>query len=231
MGRKPALATVKQNFDSTILSAANLYAAVLPFIARTYESIMDNPLHANQARRVVALGFLGALAAWEEFVESVFVRYLADATSPGGYQARQRAGAAVSLQHAYELVAGQSGYDPQRHYLSWSSPSDVLARADIFFYQGQPFRAAFGHWRERLQDAAKIRNRVAHASQKARREFKSVALKHLGKAKDGKLPQGYSPGDLLVEPADRGFGALGEQPNYFIAYMNMFLDLSEKLVP
>jgi hypothetical protein len=193
----------------------------------------ENALHPSQARRVVALAFLGALAAWEDFVEAVFVRYLAGATSPSGHEVTLRAGRAVSISHAYELVSGQKDYDPLKRFLVWSSPKEIVARADIFFYQGQPFRSAVGHWRDRLQDASVIRNRVAHHSQKARREFKAVALGHLGRPKTGKLTQGYSPGDLLVETSVRGFTSLEKEwrANYFLAYLNMFVDLADRLVP
>jgi hypothetical protein len=107
----------------------------------------------------------------------------------------------------------------------------VLERSEIFFYQGQPFRGAIGKWSKQLQDAAKIRNRVAHASSKCRSEFKSVALQHLGRPANANLSQGYSAGDLLLDTGQRAFPGSKPPMTYFEAYMYMFLDLAERLTP
>lgn len=49
-------------------------------------------------------------------------------------------GATVSTQHAYELLTGEFQCRPEKQVISWASPSVVIKRADIFFYQGHPFR-------------------------------------------------------------------------------------------
>jgi len=230
MGRPPALKSVRQSFENTVISSANLFGAVEPFCARTYEGIAENPLHPSQARRVVGLAFLAVASAWEEFLESVFVRYLAGAKSPQGYAPHLRVGTAASLQHSYELITGKFGYEPEENVMSWSSPAQVIRRASIFFYQGQPFRSALDQRQDRLQDAVAIRNRVAHLSTRARSEFKRVALHHLGRP-GGKLPQGYTAGDLLVERAVRFFPQETTTSSFFIEYLEMYLDLAGRLAP
>lgn len=235
MARKPALRTVRNVFEDTIVSSRNLFTAVEVYTKRTYDGMEYEPLHPTQARRVVGLAFLAVLAAWEEYLEAVFVRYLAGATAPSGYSPTPRGGTvAASLNHSYQIITGKIDYDSETSVLSWTSPKKVIERAEIFFNQGQPFKSAIEMWRKQLQDAAKIRNRVAHASGKCRNEFKAVALQHLGRRVDEKLPLGYSAGDLLLETGNRGFpgrGAEARASTFFEAYMDMFDDLAERLAP
>jgi len=231
MARKAALGTVRSTLIGAVGSSLNLFATVESFCKRTYGGMHDEPLYPSQARRVVGLAFLASLAAWEEYVEAVFVRYLAGASAPSGYTPTPRGGTAVGIDHSYELITGSLGFDPDTSILSWSSPNRVIERSEIFFYQGQPFKGAIGKWNKQLQDASKIRNRVAHASSKCRSEFKSVALQHLGRDPKAKLSQGFSAGDLLLDTGQRGFPASNPAITYFEAYMNMFLDLADRLTP
>ena len=231
MPRPPSMATVWQSFQTTIDSSENLYGAVGQFCLRTYEGITQNPLHPTQARRIVSLAFLGTVAAWEQYLEAVFVRYLAGARSHTGYHPHLRAGTAQNLQHAYDLLSGKFEFKTDSQYLTWSSPSDVIRRAKIFFTNGHPFNAALTHWQDRLRDAIRIRNRIAHTSGKSRAEFKQVALAHLGRAPNARLSQGYSAGDLLLETAARGLDPKFRQGTFFEAYMEMFRDLAQRLTP
>jgi len=231
MPRTPSVRSLTDAFGRTLDSAGNLYGAVEAFCERTYEGMYENPLHPNQARRVVGLAFLGVVAAWEEFQEAVFVRYLAGARAPSGFMPAARAGTAQSLQHAYDLLAGVHEFKITTQYLTWSSTKEVIGRAKIFFSHGSPFVGALTHWQDRLGDAFSIRNRIAHGSRKSRSDFKRVALQHLGRPLTAKLSQGYSAGDLLMERAARGFPSLPAQPTYFLAYLSMFSDLQERLVP
>ena len=232
MPRQPSLRSVKATFRQVIDSSVNLFGTVEGLCKRDFDGIEDNPLHFVQARRVVGLAFLGTVAAWEDFLEASFVRYLAGAASPSGYRPAPRAGYAQSIQHAYSLVSGKRGFDPVSQFLSWSTISDVLARADLFFSHGVPFRPALSSAQQRLSDATRIRNRVAHSSLKARAEFKAVALQHLGRPAKGVLPRAFSPGDLLLETASRGFPSFSTGPEpYFIAYLNLYLELADRIAP
>ena len=230
MARKPALNTAKSSYIKSLDSAENLYAAVSPFLKRTYESISTNPLHAEQARRVVALAFLAAISAWEGFVEFALTRYLAGAESPAGFRARPRGGYAKSVSHAYELISGQLGFDPERRFLSWK-PEETLGRAKIFFVGGEPFTSAIAPNREHLDDFFTVRHRVAHSSQKARRAFKKVAMK-LSPVTATKLRQGYSVGEFLVSPATNGFSAFGGPAvPVFAASISVLRAVADRMVP
>ena len=227
MARPPAIGSVARSFYAALESASGLAAAVQPFCARTYDGIRENPLHPNQARRVVALSFLAASAAWEEFVGAVFVRYVAGAASPGGYRPPLLMGRAPSLDHAYKLVAGKHDYDPESRFLTWG-PEETLARTRLFFRSGSAFEHALAGATRQLKDAAIIRNRVAHASQKCRADFIDTARRLLGVAQ---LSQGYGVGDLLLERPRRPLHVHQTAATYLDAHLFMFHHLANAIAP
>jgi hypothetical protein len=55
--------------------------------------------------------------------------------------------------------------------MTWSSWSDVVDRAQLFFQAGAPFSTLTHLQRDRLTDAIRIRNRIAHSSTKVRKCF------------------------------------------------------------
>jgi hypothetical protein len=227
MPNHPALTSTVRAFDIALQSAANLNVAVTPFCARTYDGILERPLHPNQARRVVALSFLAATAAWEEFLGAIFVRYVAGAPSPGGYRPPLLLGPACSLEHAYNLVSGTPDFDPESRFLNWG-PDETLGRAKLFFPPGSPFERAISGAKRQLKDAAVIRNRVAHSSPKSRSDFVEVARRLLQRHQ---LTQGYSVGDLLLERPRAQLHPNAGGSTVFEAYLNLFIHLREVLAP
>jgi hypothetical protein len=227
MARAPALGSVVSSFYSALRSASGLAVAVRPFCARNYEGIHENPLHPNQARRVVALSFLAASAAWEELVGAVFVRYVAGAASARGYQPPLLMGRAPSLDHAYKLVAGRHDYDPESRFLTWG-PDETIARCRLFFRAGSVFEHGIASASRQLKDAAIIRNRVAHASRKCRADFIDVARRLLGV---GQLSQGYGVGDLLLEHPRTPLHVHQTAATYLDAFLFMFDHLANVIAP
>ena len=231
MAKKPALKTARSSFLASIDSAENLFAAASPFIRKTYAGLTQNALHPEQARRVVALAFLAAVSAWEEFVEFSFTRYLAGAKSLNGSQPVPRAGFSASVRHSYELLAGVSAFNPDRQYLNWGV-SETLKRAHLYFAGGQPYSGVLGSQQQRLSDAFIIRHRVAHSSRKARSDFRKVAIQLVAPGAS-KLRQGYSVGELLISPAVRGFGSQAKSQgiSIFEEHLKLFRHLGARLVP
>ena len=86
---------------------------------------------------------------------------------------------------------------------------------------------------DRLQDAARLRDRVAHSSQKCHNDFKSTARLFLDPSDDGTLLQGYGVGDLLIEQAERCFvrSVADSRLTFFEAYKEMFQAIATKIVP
>ena len=227
-GRPTKVAHVNSEFLVDIDSAIKLVQAV-----KSIEGINPralNKLHSQQVRKIVELAFMGVVASWEEYLELIFVRYLAGSKSTSGSQSNLKIGKANTIPHAYRVVSGNSKYNSAKDYLKFSDTKWVLDKADFFFEKDHPFdsirTSVF-----LLQSASIIRNRVAHNSEKCRKEFKDVAVDFTN-SRNGNLTQGYRCGDLLLAPAIKHFGQQVAQSNcsYFDAYMNRFSTLANQLV-
>jgi hypothetical protein len=221
------LASVKSTFlelDRSLDSASNLYAAVRPFCEWTFEGVNENPLHPAQGRKVISLCFLACVVAFEQFLEHSFVRYLAGAKGQYAVAPKLRFGPAKSLSDAYAVISGRPGFDPEKHFLNWSV-DETLSRAELFFTKANPYSKELRPVKAGLEDAAIIRNRVAHTSAKSRAAFLKVARILRG----GQLRQGYSVGDLLLEQVSpTGYKPI--QPgDLFEGYVHLFRDVAAEL--
>ena len=227
MGRAPEVSGAKTAFTEVLEQADRLYQAVKPFCAMNRVSITTAPIHPKQANRFLGLAFLSILAGWEEFVEMSFMRYLAGSSTKTGYAPILRVGKCQSLPHAYEVFAGQLNYDPTKRFLNWSAFQNVIDKAGIFFANGEPFSRVSSQEIEKITDANKIRNRVAHASRKCKEEFRQTSLKLLNRSQ---LHQGFDAGMLLLHSPVVQFpsSTLG---NLFEAYLEFFENLRDKIVP
>lgn len=232
MARPPALTTVRSQFENALDSAEELYLVVKPIADGTWNSINGwEALFPGQARRVVSLAFLQSVIAWEDFVEAVFVRYLAGAKSPSAYRPTLRLAAAKSLTHALQLASGDPDYDSQKHYISWNKWKNVESLAKVFFEAGRPFTRLTDHEKQRLADCVVIRNRIAHSSPKCKTDFIKIAKNHLGLSEAGKLPQGFSAGYLLLTQSNRLFGATSAVRPFFEQYMALIRSCADRICP
>ena len=110
--------------------------------------------------------------------------------------------------------------------MTWSSWSDVVDRAQLFFQAGAPFSTLTHLQRDRLTDGIRIRNRIAHSSTKVRNDFNEVARRHLGLAPDKKLSQGYDVGQLLLDKSTKCFAKGLKQATYFEHYAHLFYEMA-----
>lgn len=232
MANRPALNTIRATFDQRLEGAIDLFSAVSPLAGGTWDAINGwEALYPGQARRVVALAFLQIVISWEDFVESCFVRYLMGASSPTGFAPLLRLGVASSISHAYQLVSGDPKFRVGTHFITWTTWSDVVERAKVFFQDGAPFANLTPLQRDRLADAIRIRNRVAHTSAKVRQDFVEIARRHLGLPEDKKLSQGYDVGQLLLDRSTKCFGKGTKQATYFEHYAQLFYDIANHVCP
>ncbi len=227
-GRPVKVDHIREEFLRALSSADSIVEAVVQL--EGFNPQVARILHPKHVRRVVELAFLGAVAAWEEFVENSFVRYLAGAKCSNGFAPTLRLGAARSLSHAYHVISGNPDYDPSSDYLKFSEASWTIRTSKIYFDEGRPFAPHLSAKLDRIKDAAKLRNRVAHASTKCREDFRNVAVAFLQPA-SGALTQGYRVGDLLLSPAIRHFGPHVHNQNYYSAFIAMFRALAVQIVP
>lgn len=228
-GRPPKVTHVRDAFLAEIATARGLVSAV-GSLPRKVHPNAPNGIHPKHVRQVTGLAFMGVIAAWEEFIEHTLVRYLAGAATDTGYRTTPKYGRAQGISHAYELLSQDSSYDPLKHYLKVSDARWVWRTADFFF--SQHHYGLLSGKSDLLSDANKIRNRVAHDSDKCKADFKTTAVRFL-QPQNGNLTRGYSPGELLLAAATRNFGAPinGAGVSHFEAYMRTFESLAKGVVP
>lgn len=232
MAKKPALASVVSRYEKTLESSGNLYAAVKPYSNPTWETFQGSDiLHPAQARAIISLAFLQIVTAWEDYIESVFVRYIAGASSPKKYKPVSRISAAKDILHAYQLLSLNDKYSQKRNHLGWNNWNEVESLAKIFLEFGRPFTKLSQIEMERLKDAITIRNRIAHNSSKCRSAFIELSKRHLGLGKNNALPQGFSTGKLLLIESNRLFGKNSTIKPFFEHYLDIFSSISKKICP
>ncbi len=230
-GRPPKVDHIREDFLYQVQAARRLESAVRPLAAVRLGSVRS--LHPKHVYRVTELAFMGVCAAWEDFLEATTVRYLANAVTDSGFRPHLRVGPCQDIQHAYEVLSGKPGYDPEEHYLSWTSPSKVLQRAEVFFGSGAPFHVPLTRETARLQQAVRVRNRVAHASEKCKTDFRQAANSIMGRPPATLLGSGYRAGELLSSFAGVYFGAHVPALNItvFESYMRAYEQLAVEIVP
>jgi hypothetical protein len=133
------------------------------------------------------LALLRICLAWEEFLESVFVRYMCGAISGTGFApilllARER-----SITTAMTRLLGGGG-----RYLNWS-PRNTRIRAVTYFDRGEPFSTAVIAGGAVLDEIFIVRNRFAHRSEFAAQEFRAVLNTRIGY-----VPRGMTAGRFLL---------------------------------
>lgn len=231
-GRPPKVDHLRVGFVGAIRSARGLYSSVQA-VGAINPATQCPTLHTEHVRRVVELAFMGVIGSWEEFLEQTLVRYIAGAKCDGGYKPSLRLGKASSIQHAYHLITADPHFEPTSRFIALSHPSTTIDLAKLFLEGGRPYAVALQKKTDRLLDAVRLRNRIAHSSTKSREDFKLTARSFLNLGTHGKLTKGYRVGDLLTASAQRHFGlvAATQQKTYFEAFMMMFADLAEQIVP
>ncbi|MBN1931925.1 MAG: hypothetical protein JW786_10005 [Desulfobacterales bacterium] len=227
MSNKPALISARTIFEKRLQSAMNLYCYVEAIANGTWDSISGwEPLHPRQAQKIVALCFMDIVTGLEDFVESCFIRYLAGSTSPNGYKPSLRCGQTSSILHAYQLASGNPAFKVGSHYIQWQSWKDVMEAAKVFFEKGEPFSLLSPLQRDRLLDATKIRNRVAHASAKCKKDFGVISRQHVPK-----VHQGFNAGQLLIDKSSKCFGNTVPTRSYFMHYWALFESAAQIICP
>ncbi len=135
---------------------------------------------------IAGLALLKIHLAWEEFLESVFVRYMCGATSASGF-------APTLLSSPVSTISGAMKKLLQSNrYLNWN-PQDTLHRANCYYDHGEPFATTISAVMQTGDDIVTVRNRFAHRSEYAAQRFRALVLKAFGY-----VPRGMSPGRFLL---------------------------------
>ena len=228
-GRPPKVTHTRDAFLAEVSTARALVSAVRGLPQQVHPNAPQG-IHPKHVRQITGLAFMGVIAAWEEFLERTLVRYLAGAATDTGYSATPKFGRASDLGHAYELLSQDANYDPLKNYLKVSDARWVWRTADFFFAQHN--YGSLSAKSDLLSNANRIRNRIAHDSDKCKADFKTSSVWFLQPA-SGNLTKGFTPGALLLSPATRNFGAQlnGAGVSHFEAYMRTYEALAKSIVP
>jgi hypothetical protein len=189
---------VRETFESAISTALRIYGPVRENCEWNYESFNESTFHPRVASKIIGLSFLSIVAAWEEYLESSFLRYMAGASSETGYSPKLRIGKCTNTTHAMQVLTGTRNTNDAIRFMRWNDYEWVLGRAEVFFHRAAPYSRVISRFLQRLKDAQVIRNRVAHSSSRARTQFKNMANTNIGAAKGSPLDRGFSPGRYLI---------------------------------
>jgi len=182
-------------------------------------------IHPKQAERIIGQSFLNMASSFESFVELLFMRYMAGAPFPNGNSPARRL-TTESVAHAYEVFSAEANFNPEKKFLSFYDWKKVCEKASIYFVGSRPFSEVSEVHIQRMADAVKIRNRMAHSSQKSRADFKQVAkqfIKH-------DLHQSFSAGKLLCANVTHGFGTI-PGATLFDKYIGLYRGIANTLAP
>lgn len=228
-GRPPEVDHTRDDLCKEINSARSLISSISALPQQVHPNAPQG-IHPRHTLQVVELAFMGMVASWEEFLERALVRYVAGAKAKNGYAPTPKFGLANNISHSYEILSGNSNYNPAKHYLKVTDTKWIRNTADYIFKAH-----SFGilQTNSALMDhAVSIRNRVAHSSEKCRADFKLAAV-HFLQPPNGQLVQGYMPGKLLLSPVTRHFPRAYTNANitHFEAYARLFESMAEAIVP
>jgi hypothetical protein len=134
----------------------------------------------------MCLYFLKIHLSWEAFLESSFVRYLCGHKSPSGVSPNLLISRQSCISNALTTIL------QGKNYLNWS-PDETISRSQQYFYRGEPFSSAISAARNELNNLHIIRNRIAHRSEYAQKNFRNVVRSEIGFN-----PRGMTPGRFLM---------------------------------
>ena len=187
----------RADFLSALDTACRIYGPARDMCRFTQESFNESAYQPNVAAKVVGLAFLSAVAAWEDFVEEIYLGYLSGYPAPSGYLPRLQAGPARNKTHALLLAAGDSNPREAERKLRWGSFKWVRSLSEVHFHRDNVFLRVSEADVAWLELAQIVRNRVAHNSEKAKAQYKVALNKLMSQPLDLALPKGFAAGKFL----------------------------------
>jgi hypothetical protein len=172
-------------------------------------------LHIRRRELLAGLGLLKVQVAWEIFLEEAFTRYMCGAQSPSGYRPVLLSTKDATIEAARTRLLGS------QRFLNWSA-LNAMSRASEHFDEGEPFSTSLSAVRHVLDEINDIRNRFAHSSQYAARQFNQVVRSHLGY-----MPRGMTVGRFLLTPIS---GLEGTGLRFIDLYGNLLLGAARAIV-
>lgn len=149
--------------------------------------VKDLGMHQIQVEIISELAFLRIFIAWEDFLEESFIRYLIGVKSPSGYSPERFINPS-NMKIAKNIISGE-----RREYIKWNSASEIIARSEIYFKDGEPYGSVLQGTATDLDDMNVIRNRITHRSTISKDKFNNFVRKRFGHG-----IRGMTPGRFLL---------------------------------
>jgi hypothetical protein len=177
-------------------------------------SVAYQQLTPQRLTDLYEMAYLRMFVAWENFLEATFVRtmcgYVSSSYAPQfqGERVRQR-----TLEEAYKALLR-----PGQDFVLWHNPTRVRRWAAAWFV-GCPHEFVIASSLSRLEWFARIRHRIAHGSDDARRKMDEATLglagRHFAGASAGRFLRSWNqasqPKERWLYTIEAELGALSRQ--------------------
>jgi len=212
---------VRQVFDNRLAGSLRLARDIRAYRVQGPRRI--RALTPSERAHLVEMAFIRMFLAWEDFLEESYIRYLRGGKTRRGRKAKPLV-TVISLHRARRLIYGEG-----RRYADWCEPSRVVERARLHFKDGEPYATPIDSAALHLNRMRVIRNRIAHRSEIAARQFRDLLREFYG---SGHRQQ--SPGAiLLASPPPAALPASGgaAQPTLMDLCGSILLGVAAQIVP
>ncbi|WP_439328470.1 hypothetical protein [Lonepinella sp. BR2357] len=193
MTKQISITKIKDNFIDDI----NKSRALVKEMQRLQQNKSFVKGGHKYVEQVVGLAFSSVVSSWENFLGNALLRYMTGRIIPK-VPVKTEISGIKNLDVAFRILLGSKKFKSLKEsYLDYNSLSKLKEDADIFL-KNHPFIFNTED-KELIENMNKIRNRVAHSSDKCKEDFKAVAKKYF---KTTTLRQGISVGSFLLKKTD-----------------------------
>lgn len=182
----------------------------------TLGELLNSGIEKGYAEDFAEHSFLKAYIGWEIFLEDSFKSYLLGRRTDSGYKMKRYL-KPKDLKHVENLIS----YKWTNTYERWNY-IEVAKRADLFFKDYSNYSNAFTSIKTQLDDMSKIRNHIAHKSEKSKAEFEHVVRDRLH---GGTVPSNITVGKFLLNTNSSSSTLIYDE------YMDGLIAASKIIVP
>jgi hypothetical protein len=181
-----------------------------------YNNVLIDKIIFTESMRnfIVDHAFLNIYINWEHYIEGIFLGFMLGCKGlKGGIPTKYVA--PTTIDHAYKIVSGINTYP------DWSDMSKVLTLAQNFFENSGPFSLLMTI-KSNLSAIKKVRNNIAHMSNKSQIEFENLVRSLVGF-----LPENINTSSFLIE-----YNVKNVNPNttYFQYYIDALQSIAKALI-
>jgi hypothetical protein len=133
--------------------------------------------------------FFMTFRAYENFIRDVFLLYCQERQTTKGLKVKSFL-KPKDFSHAEQLIQSSM------RFLDWSSPDEVIERAELYLEKGFPVKLPYTVHLDALRDLKHIRNHIAHNSKESFEEYTKVVRKYY-RTMPLRMPP---PGEFLLLP-------------------------------